>query len=241
MGTVDEMAPEQAARLRFWVGAGVLGAMVLVSAVAAVTFAVRPPGSEGARTTMLGVVAMHTVDPNHCDLDNRGCFSHKTDMSEIWPKNMDQYELRTGSHTATIQKNRAEIKDLKARLKILVDQLSANDFKDGKLETVKIGMPGDLAAFNELMLSSIKAAIASVTGLPAEQITVTVAAGSVVVSAKMPKTMANYFVKEIEHGHIKTLAGVEVSAAELMPVASAPGPASAPGSAPAPAPAPAPA
>ena len=79
---------------------------------------------------------------------------------------------------------RAEIKDLKARLKILVDQLSAADFKDGKLETVKIGMPGDLAAFNALMLSSIKAAIASVTGLPAEQITVTVR--SLLLSANAP-------------------------------------------------------
>ena len=82
---------------------------------------------------------------------------------------------------------------------------------------VKLSLAGSVSDYTSSVQDKIKSEMAASAGCAASQITLTVAAGSVVVTASMPSTSASKLIANVKSGQLKTLGGHTVAAAALAP------------------------
>ena len=88
---------------------------------------------------------------------------------------------------------------------------------------VQLSLAGSVSDYTSSVQDKIKSEIASSAGCTASQITLAVAAGSVVITATMPSSSASKLVANVKSGQLKTLGGQTVTGATLKdPKTSAP-------------------
>jgi hypothetical protein len=83
------------------------------------------------------------------------------------------------------------------------------------VETVKLVMAGTVASYTSAVLDSVKADIASSSGCTPADVSLTVAAGSVVITATMPNSAASTLTSKISSGAVTSLGGHAVESATL--------------------------
>ena len=89
--------------------------------------------------------------------------------------------------------------------------------------TIQLMMAGSVSEFDSSKIQQVKKGIADATGIGTDSITLTVKAGSVIVTATMPSTAALMLVNKIESKELTSLGGTPVVGAKLMvPISTKP-------------------